>query len=204
VQKTTRQRVLETIQRNQALSTHEIGLILGLTNANIRHHIVALKNDSLIEIVGRKHDSRGRPTHIYGLSEQFLGNGLDILSTILLEEYFDQVSESEQRRRLKALAKRLILNLGRGGNGAKSHQLKELTDKLNGIHFFTRWQAGALGAQITFLHCPYSQVIDDNPQLCILDNFILEEYIGLKVEQIEKLAPTLSGTRQCVFQIRDT
>jgi len=204
MQKTTRQRVLEIIQRNQALSTHEIAVILGLTDANIRHHLVSLKNDSLIEIVGRKKDYRGRPTHIYGLSEQLLGNGMDILGTILLEEYVDQVSESELRKRLRALATRLVIKIGRGGKETRSRQLNEMTERLNEIHIFTHWQASAYGAQITFLRCPYGQIINNNPQLCILDTLILEEYSGMKVELIEKLTPTMLGTRHCVFQIQDT
>lgn len=204
MQKTTRQRILEIIQRNQSLSTRDIALILGLTNANIRHHLISLKNDSLIEIIGQKHESRGRPTYIYGLSSLFLGSGMDILCSVLLDECFDNVSENEQKRRLKSLAKRLIGKIGIGRNETRAQKLNELTERLNREHIFTRWQASAFGAQITFLRCPYRQMIDNHPQLCILDNFVLEEYTGLKVEQLEKLIPTNLGPPRCVFQIRET
>ena len=199
--KTTRQKILEIIEKHQAISTQEIGIILGLTKANIRHHLTTLIKYSLIEIVGQIHDSRGRPTLIYGLSGRLLGDGMDILATILLEELQAGVKDDERIVKLKDMSKRLVDKINRSDIDHKSKRLSELVEKLNGSHISIYWQASSSGPQIIFLRCPYARIINEHPELCNFDNFILEEFLGLKVIQISKLTPTSKGTKQCVFQI---
>jgi predicted ArsR family transcriptional regulator len=57
------------------------------------------------------------------------------------------------------------------------------------------WLSGEGRLQITFHNCPYSNIVDQYPEICDMEQTFLEEVIGLPVQVIES-GP---GCEQCVF-----
>ena len=85
--KTSRQQLLEYVQQHRAVTAEELSRALHMTQANVRHHLNILKEQSLIEVIGpRPAEGKGRPARSFGPSEKSLGNNLDLLSSVLLEE----------------------------------------------------------------------------------------------------------------------
>ena len=204
MRKTTREKILEIIRRRQTISTEELGNILGLTLANVRHHLQILKNESLIEIVSQKKDTPGRPTNIYGLSDRMLDDGRKQLLLIALEELFDSLDEEAKKKKIRKLAASLADKLGRCDSDLGPQQLTLFLEKVKYFHYFPHWQASPSGAQIIFTRCPYKSIINQYPQLCVYDRYILEEYFGVQVDLIEKMVPPNGGTNQCLFQLYET
>ena len=199
---TARQEVFTYIRKRRAVSAFDIARDLAMTPANARHHIAILKKDGRIEEVGKRDAGikGGRPTKIYGISRGILGDGLPALSHLLLDEMLGSVNAHQRADLLKKLGKRLASSCTRGsGNTSPMTHLAETVKYLNKLGYQSRWEAHAEGPRIILGHCPYAAIIRNHPELCEMDAALLEECLGERVKQIEKLAG--EGIRFCVFGV---
>jgi len=197
----TRLRILDTLRKQQTASVHELSLALGMTGANVRHHLALLESNDLIELVTQRREGRGRPVNIYGLSRRVLGDGLDGLAGALFEGLLGDAPEAVQEARLRSVA----LRLGGGNNPDTAtrlpRRLTQAVDRLNDLHYQARWEAGPEGARIILGHCPYAAIIAAHPELCRMDAYLLEQRSGSPVEQVAKLQPSAKGYPFCVFRV---
>jgi predicted ArsR family transcriptional regulator len=198
---TTRLRIMDTLRKRKTASAQELSRILGMTRANIRHHLVVLEVNDLVEVIGQRHEGRGRPVNIYGISRHILGDGLDELSEVLLDECLAQLPEGELDEGLKSVAKRLSRKFTGERGEPLPKRLTEMIRFLNQLHYQARWEAGASGARLVFGHCPFAAIIEKHPELCRIDTYLLEECIGQRVVQSAKLERVGSGLPQCFFLV---
>ncbi len=199
---TTRLRILEYLRKQQTASALDLSRALGMTRANIRHHLVVLEHNELVEVVGQHREGKGRPENIYGLSRRVLGDGLDELSSALLEEWLGVLPEREREAGLRSLAGRMGAGFGGEQTGPLPKRLNELVRFLNGFHYQARWEAGAAGARLILGHCPFSAIIERHLELCRMDAFLLEKCLGQPVWQTAKLERARQGLPQCVFLVK--
>ncbi|MEW6094104.1 MAG: helix-turn-helix domain-containing protein [Chloroflexota bacterium] len=197
---TTRLRILDFLRKQQTASVLDLSRALGMTRANVRHHLVVLESNELVEVVGQHKEGKGRPANTYGLSRRVLGDGLDELSTALLEEWLGGLSEREREASLRSLAGRMGGGFASERVGPLPKRLNEVVRFLNGFHYQARWEAGAAGARLILGHCPFSAILERHPELCRMDAFLLEGCIGQSVLQIAKLERLGQGLPQCIFQ----
>src|SRR3972149_6086411 len=84
----TRQHILEYLQRQGRATVKELGSLLGLTSTGIRQHLTVLERDGLVD--AREERGRvGRPTLAYSLTEKadaLFPKTYDALAAVLLEE----------------------------------------------------------------------------------------------------------------------
>jgi predicted ArsR family transcriptional regulator len=84
----TRQHILEYLQRQGRATVKELGKLLGLTSTGIRQHLTVLERDGLVDT--REERGRvGRPTLVYSLTEKadaLFPKTYDALASTLLEE----------------------------------------------------------------------------------------------------------------------
>jgi len=84
----TRQQILEYLQRQGRATVKELGQLLGLTSTGIRQHLTVLERDGLVE--AREERGRvGRPTLVYSMTEKadaLFPKTYDLLATVLLED----------------------------------------------------------------------------------------------------------------------
>src|SRR3972149_490754 len=84
----TRQQILEYIQRQGRATVKELGPLLGLPSTGIRQHLTVLERDGLVDA----HEERGRvgrPTLVYSLTEKadaLFPKTYDALASVLLQE----------------------------------------------------------------------------------------------------------------------
>ncbi len=197
----TRLRILDYLRKQQTASVHELSNALAMTGANVRHHLAVLESNDLIEFIGQHQKGRGRPENIYGLSRRVLGDGLDGLAGALFEIFLRATPEAEWEAKLKAVA----LQLG-GEDLPNIHtllplRLTQAVDRLNELYYQARWEAGPDGARIILGHCPYAAIINYYPELCRMDEFLLEQRTGLPVEQMSRLQPSVKGVPFCIFRV---
>ena len=200
---TARQEVFTYIHKRRSVSAFDIARDLAMTPANARHHLSILKKDGRIEEVGKRDAGikGGRPTKIYGISRGILGDGLVTLSHHLLEEMLSTVNAAQRADLLQKLGQRLASSHTRGAlSSSPMMRLTETVKHLNKLGYQSRWEAHAEGPRIIFGQCPYAAIIQNHPELCEMDAVLLDECLGQRVEQIEKLAG--EGIRFCVFGVR--
>ena len=198
---TARQKVLAYLKKTRTVSAAQIGRVLRMSAANVRHHLSVLCSDGRAVLVAEtRKGGRGRPVKVYGLSESLLGNNLALLSDLILTEWLSKLSPVKRADAMAVIAKELGNQLGQiNSNVPMAKRLVLVIEKLNTLHYQARWEAGAEGPRVIFAHCPYAGVIDKHPELCILDSALLEELTEQSLEQIAKMEK--GGNSFCVFRL---
>jgi len=194
---TTRSRILDHFRKHQTATVRELSRLMGSTGANIRHHLAVLESNYLIEVIGTRKESRGRPMHIYGLSRRMLGDGLDQLAGALMDVWLGEAADEIRDAGLRSVAEWLA-----GEADVKAPVMKRLVravERLNELHYQARWEASAAGPRLTLGYCPYMAIITEHPELCRMDELILEKRLGSSVEQTEKLQLSDNGLPFCAF-----
>lgn len=200
--KTTRQQILDVLQSKGQASASEIGSLLHLTSANVRHHLGNLEREGLVQPSGNAITTgRGRPALLYRLRAPAQAHNLDRLSRILLTELEGQFSAPE------VLVQRLAAGLLKASGQvepARSPAIRMVSavQCLNKFHYQARWEAHTSGARIILGHCPYAAIVEDHPELCRMDAALLEGLLGVGVEHTARLEPAPTGLPQCVFTLR--
>jgi predicted ArsR family transcriptional regulator len=197
----TRLRILEYLERNRQATAPELSQVLDLTQANIRHHLDVLERDGKIEAVGEvASGGRGRPTTIYMTARAEQRNALEVLASLLLHLGQDGLPARRQEVFLKGLADRLAGNAQQAGS--LTIRLSTATQYLNDFHYKAHWEAHADAPQIFLGHCPYGQIITQHPELCRMDELLLERLTGEKLVQLEKQTRSPEGPSYCRFVIK--
>lgn len=195
----TRQRILELLNKRHSASAPELSRTLGMTEANVRHHLAVLERAGQVEVVGEvASGGRGRPTYRYMLTPQAQPHGLDRLAAALLDE-LGPGRRGEKRR--QALAERLA-GLEEPPHGPPAARLNAAAERLSELGYRAHWEAHAAGPQVILGRCPYAAIIDEHPELCGMDADLLKALTGNEVEQTGKFARRPEGPAVCVFAIK--
>jgi predicted ArsR family transcriptional regulator len=129
---------------------------------------------------------------VYELSEQ--PDNLAALASHLLDR--DGGNEMGMARLAAAFAPSRA-----DGKAQITQRLVAAMAKLNRLNYRARWEPDPKGPQVIFAHCPFSEIIEEHPELCVMDRLMLERLTGEKIEQIEKLEMNNEGALQCRFVI---
>ena len=189
---TARQKVLAYLTKNRNASAREISRALKMSVATVRHHLRVMTADGRLELsFVRGREGRGRPEKIYSLPRAALGDNLSALGDAILTEAGATV-------RMGALAKRLAGESNFASNPV-AKRLNLTIEKLNGMNYHARWEAGPQGPRLIFGHCPYAGIIEKHPELCKMDEKLLNELMGDNATQMFKIGK--DGSVNCVFAL---
>ena len=180
LQKNTREQILEFLSAHPIASAAEIAAALGVTAANIRHHLGLLRARGLVaRAIQRPSGRRGRPVNLYRLTTAAQQPFLEPLTRALLNAVREQGPG-------KVFAERLCAMVCDGhftpGGRTLRERLQHAMRKLEQWHFEPRWEAHRHGPRVVFHRCPYAPLVADYPELCRLDVLMLERLLGLPVE----------------------
>lgn len=199
--KTSRQRILDYLQEKPTATAYEISRLLNVSSADARHHLSILLEHRSIEVVGQRlARKRGRPVILYSLKQQIAQNNLDSLAGALLNELLENTSAAETASKLRKVAHRLCENVNLLSYNP-TRRVYMTIQYLNQMHYQAHWEAHYETPLVMFSHCPYGAILEQHPEMCGLDTFLLEEMLGSPVTLTAKLTPTPQGLRQCVFQV---
>jgi predicted ArsR family transcriptional regulator len=189
---TARQKVLAYLTKNRTASAREISRALKMSAATVRHHLRVMVADGRLEIsFVRGREGRGRPEKVYSLPSAALGHNLSALSNAVLAEAGTSVH-------MEALAQRLAGDV----NFADQPITKRLSltvETLNAMNYHARWEAGPQGPRLIFGHCPYAAIIEKHPELCRMDEHLINELMGNSATQMFKIGK--DGSVMCVFAL---
>ncbi len=179
----------------------EISNALGVTAADIRHHLSILKKEGVVRTTGQRPASgRGRPVHLFSLTDRIQRNNLDVLASALLEEFINTQPPSERGAALDRLADRLT-NTPIDQASNLPQRLFRAVAYLNEFNYQARWEAHATAPRVILGHCPYAAILPEHPELCHLDAKLIEKLIDTQVKQTDKLNRDAFGMIFCTFVV---
>ena len=198
--KTTRQRLVEYLKAHRAATAAELSRALQVTIADARHHLKILSAEGAVQIVGELSGrGRGRPAHLYGPVKGEQGYGLQKLTDALLDEMLAETTPDHQSVFLQRIASRLTGDSQSGGT--LTQRLLLAVRRLNELGYQARWEAHAGAPKITFENCPFSVLLDNHPEVCSMDGFLLEKLLGAPVRQTTRLEREARGGKVCRFEV---
>jgi predicted ArsR family transcriptional regulator len=208
--KTSRQRVLEYVQAHSPLTAADLSQALHMTEANARHHLVILQERGLVQPAGQRvREGKGRPSRLFMPSEKTLGNNLDQLAAALLEMLGSQDDPANQEADLRTLAARIAqpdqatFKTAQKSTQSLTHRLTQAVQQLNQLHYQARWEAWRGAPRLILGHCPYAAIIQQHPELCCMDSYLLEALTQAQARQTSKLTPDSKGALHCIFHIEE-
>ncbi len=183
----TRDQILDYLSTRAHASAAEMATALGVTAANIRHHLGTLQAKGLVcAEASHKAAGRGRPAKLYRLTPAAQQVYLEPLTRALLEAL-------RRRDDAEGVNQRLCDVLCGDVSPVSHHSLRErlqhAMQRLETLHFKPRWEAHHDGPRVVFRRCPYASLVADFPELCGLDVLMLERMLGAKVERRSKASP---------------
>ena len=198
---TTREQILEYLRLRPLSRVNEIAQALQITPANVRHHLSLLRERGLVETAPpQSNGQRGRPAQRYRLTSKAQPAHLEPLTRVLLlmlrenggiEAHFD------------TLVARLFAPVALPLSGNLRQRLQQLVERLNALGYEAYWEAHHHGPLITLRRCPFVTLREEFPELCHLDQRLLEHSLGRPVEVLQSAATNAeSHPAVCRYQVR--
>ena len=199
----SKRQILDYLYQYHTATTSELSTKLSLTKADIRYHLKELIRDKKIvceAIPFKKNRGRGRPGYLYRIASNELNNNYQSLCHYLLVTFINPIGEEETKQnQLSLLSKSMILDSPQTSQSLTGRLIK-LIDCLNQQHYQATWHSTPTGPIIQFKNCPYASIWQDHPDLCQLDQLLIENGTGksvsLKHHQFEK------DSNSCVFFLK--
>jgi predicted ArsR family transcriptional regulator len=197
----TRKQIVHILEQRETASARELSRLLDVTPSNIRHHLSILIEQGSVKIAGYKESrSRGRPSAIFTLIQPTLKDNLDLLSSILLQSISEELSSGSQENKLRWLAQRLCAEFPQPVKNP-TQNLYAAIQTLNSLNYHARWEAHVDSPRIMFKHCPYARILEDHPEMCQVDGYLVESLTGVPSRLIAKRTLAPDGNRYCIFRI---
>ncbi len=198
----TRQRILEYLQRQGRGTVKELGQLLGLTSTGIRQHLTVLERDGLVD--AREERGRvGRPTLVYSLTDKadsLFPKAYDTLASLLLEE----IKSSEGNERLQEILQNVAGRLAepysdRVEGRPLAERVEETARILEGQGCLVDSNEKDGEFFIDEFTCPFPKTAEQDRAVCALHVEFVQILSGGEVKLTRSL---LRGERACTYRIK--
>jgi len=199
----TRQHILEYLQRQGRATVKELGGLLGLTSTGIRQHLTVLERDGLVDT----HEERGRvgrPTLVYSLTEKadaLFPKTYDALAAVLLEEIRCSQGNERLHDLLHKVAERMAAPYAERIEGRPLPERVRETARImeeQGCLVDVR-EAGDGEYYIDEFTCPFPRVAQQDRSVCALHVDFVRVLTGGDTRLTQSL---LRGERACCYRVR--
>ena len=180
--------VLDTLLKRQRCTINELAEVAEINPISMRHHIAKLESEGLVTTqVVRK--GVGRPHHVYFLTnagmERFPQRYLT-LSIRLLEQLKETLPKKTVKKLFKEIASGMVDD--------HTAQIKlvdlDLDDRVELITQLLQTEGFSIeispqkeGMQIKETSCPYKHVGQEHPEICLVDETIIEKVLDTSIEK---------------------
>lgn len=205
-------RIFNYIEQKRTATTADISHVFQMSPANVRHHLSILIDQGLIEGIRKKPgEGKGRPAWIYTPARRLAGQNLGLLASTLLNLVKEREISNRYEQIISDLAFRMekkMEEIYMGSEGLHlpisnlTNRLNQLIQVLNHFHYVARWEAHPENPQLILGNCPYAEIIEEHPELCMMDAGLIQSKLGVPVTITQKRIPDSSGLPFCRFLIR--
>jgi predicted ArsR family transcriptional regulator len=196
-----RQRVIEILKENGSATVAQLADMLGMAQVSVRHHLDILMGEDLVELAGvQRHNGAGRPSQIYILTAnaaRLFPQRHEALANDLLAELKASLTGSELRQMLERVARRTALEAPLpAAQQSLEDRLDQVTDFLSDRGYDARWNAHDGQYELHVCNCPYSGVSNHHPELCTMDQAMVEELLPGVTREHQSIA---RGAPRCMY-----
>jgi predicted ArsR family transcriptional regulator len=193
--------VLDTLLKRQRCTINDLAEVAEINPISMRHHIAKLEGEGLVtsEVVRQ---GVGRPHHVYLLTnegmERFPQRYLT-LSIRLLEQLKENLPQKTVRKLFKEIASGMVDDHTAQIDMSEldlEDRVELITQLLQTEGFSIEISPLEEGVQIRENSCPYKHVGQEHPEICLVDETIIEKVLNT---DIEKTHCVLSGDPFCAY-----
>jgi len=200
--KSTRDRILQTLQRQPRSTITDLAEAVGINPISVRHHLNNLQAEGLMEAEEERHGV-GRPRLVYSLTE----TGMERFPTRYLRltsRLLDQLKESLP----EPMVSKLFLQMAEDMAGDYAEQMKHLTmeERLDFMKsllaeegFTVEWERTGSEYRIHEITCPYLQIGQNHPEVCTVDQTIISKILAVPANKVKCI---LSGDAHCTYVVQ--
>ena len=198
----TRQQILEYLQRHGRGTVKELGQLLGLTSTGIRQHLTVLERDGLVDALEER-GRVGRPTLVYSVTERadaLFPKTHDALAGALLEEIRSSEGNEKVHHLMQQVAHRLAgPYLNRMDGKPLSERVEETARVMEEQGCMVEWKEESGEYFIDEFTCPFPKTAERDRAVCALHVEFVRTLTGGDTRLTRSL---LRGERACTYRIR--
>jgi predicted ArsR family transcriptional regulator len=200
--KSTRERILQTLLRQPRRTINELAEAVGINPISVRHHLTNLQVEGLIAADEERHGV-GRPRLVYFLTE----DGLERFPTRYLRLTTRLLAQIKEKLP-QPLVGEIFLEVAQGLASQHTEQMHglELEERLYALRdvlaeegFVIEWEKQGSEYHIHEISCPYLQVGQNHPEVCMVDQTLISNMLALPAEKVRCI---LNGDVHCTFVIQ--
>jgi DeoR family suf operon transcriptional repressor len=201
--KSTRDRILQTMLRHPRSTINELAEAVGINPISVRHHLTNLQVERLVAAEEERHGV-GRPRLVYFLTE----DGLEKfptrylrLTTRILTQIKDKFPQPMVSEMFKEVATAMADEHSAELKGLKvEERLDVMKDLLAEEGFVVEWEKKGPEYHIHEITCPYLQVGQRHPEICIVDQTLISKMLAVPANKIQCI---LSGAAHCTYVVQN-
>lgn len=199
--KSTRERILQTLLNNPRSTINELADAVGINAISVRHHLNSMLAEGLVTSEEERHGV-GRPRLVYYLTDE----GLERfptryfrLANRLLDKLQGTLSPAAIENLFTAMATDLAEEHQRQTRNLSFEEKLNFLKKLLAEEGFTvEWEKVGEEYHIREITCPYLQVGQEHPQVCIVDQTLISTVLEIPAQ---KISCVLSGDNHCTYVV---
>lgn len=198
----TRQDILQYLQKHSHATVKELKQLLGLTSTGIRQHLTVLEKEGLI----RTHEERGkvgRPALVFTLTEKaenLSPKQYDALANLLIEEITGTMGNQQMQNIIRGVAARIAEPLrGRVEGKSVAGRVAEAVAVMREEGVTADWEQRGDEFVINEYSCPYASVARRHSVVCNLEVDLVRRLTGADTRLSRSL---LRGEPACTYRIR--
>lgn len=197
----TRQMIQDILLKRQRCTINELAEAVQINPISVRHHINKLEAEGHISSEEERHGV-GRPRRMYFLTtagmENFPHRYLT-LSVRILEQLKETLPPATVAKLFKKIASDMVNDHTPQIDIAgleMSERIELITQLLQNEGFTIETDNDTDGFHIKETSCPYKHVGEEHPEICLVDETIIEKVLEL---DIEKTHCVLKGDPYCAY-----
>lgn len=199
----TRRTILHFLREHGAGSVEALAEAVELAPVTVRHHLNLLRDEGLVDVAAEP-SGRGRPKHVYRLSQAggqavVEDNRFAVLTARLLDAM--RAADRDQVEGVFAAMAETIAEAHRSDYAERpvEARLDAVVALLADEGFTTRWDRDDDGFVLHQLSCPFHALGEQHREVCCMDERLIEAVVGGAVEREDW---RMDGGATCVYRIR--
>lgn len=199
----TREKILETILKNQRVTINDLAEDVGINPISVRHHIVKLEAEGFVTSEDVRHGV-GRPRRYYFLTEE----GMESFPTrylTLTTRLLSKIKTTLPHEMVHALFTQLGSEIANDASAELDLTDLEMEDRLEVLRkflesegFSVSWELKDDHYHIKELNCPYYQVGQSHPEVCSVDRAMISNFLSVPATRINCI---LDGDSHCTYVV---
>ena len=192
--------ILRLIQRHGPQEIKSLEEKLGVSANAVREQLQYLLGAGLVS-ARKLRRGAGRPAHVYSLTakgQALFPQGYDVLLKLLIEELVKAEGAERAQQLLNAVGERLAEDMTGGEHDVDLRkQVQHVVDALDqrGMPIVMQ-EEGVVALQAW--SCPYVSVARDHPEICEMEQHMLERALGARVTIAQRM---IDGHVGCKFLV---